>query len=54
MDKLLAGLESGLQDSAAVSALEQGTQPWLDARKNRLTASNFGAAGASETPQPTC
>jgi len=44
VDRLLAGLESGLQDSAAISQLEQGTQPWLDARKNRLTASNFGAA----------
>lgn len=41
---VLDGLQLTQEQANAISSIPQGTQPWLDARKNRITASNFGAA----------
>ena len=42
--KLYASLEITDEGRRHLAALEQGTTEWLDARRNRLTGSNFGAA----------
>lgn len=42
--EVLQGLEVDTEDVYNIANIPQGTQRWLDARKNRLTASNFGAA----------
>ncbi len=42
--RILAGLEITATQAEAIANIPQGTQAWLDARKNRLTASNFGSA----------
>jgi hypothetical protein len=42
--KLYASLEITDEGRRNLAALDQGTTEWLDARRNRLTGSNFGAA----------
>lgn len=43
-EDILNRLQITSEESARIANIPQGTQAWLDARKNRLTASNFGAA----------
>lgn len=43
-EDVLKSLSVSPDDSKRIASIPQGTQEWLDARKNRLTASNFGAA----------
>lgn len=43
-EKLLQSLFVTDEARAALAGLEQGTPEWLQARQNRLTGSNFGAA----------
>lgn len=42
--QVLDRLQLTQEQATAISNIPQGSQAWLDARKNRLTASNFGAA----------
>jgi putative phage-type endonuclease len=41
---VLAELELTQEKADAISQIAQGSQEWLNARKSRITASNFGAA----------
>jgi putative phage-type endonuclease len=42
--KLYASLEVTEEGRRSLAALDQGSPEWLEARRNRLTGSNFGAA----------
>ena len=44
LEKLFQSLYLGPEDRARMANLEQGSEEWLEARRNRLTGSNFGAA----------
>lgn len=41
---VLKGLKVTPEEAAAIAGIPQGTEAWLVARQNRITASNFGAA----------
>jgi putative phage-type endonuclease len=43
-EDVLKSLEVTQEQADAIASIPQGTEAWLNARKNRITASNFGAA----------
>jgi len=53
-DDVIKALNLTKQQSDDIARIPQGTDAWLAARKNRLTASNFGAAiGMNRYSSPT-
>lgn len=44
VEQVLASLQLSGEEAAKIAHIPQGTHEWLNARKYRITASNFGAA----------